>query len=112
MATEKNQVLESTKDDAADMSRLGQGQELKRTFKRVSTLGFALINVLTWPSVIGLAVYSLINGGLAVCQRQSGSRTWLITILGNNMVVCLRLAFDVSRGRIIGRYGFHGTIEV
>lgn len=67
MATEKSIVLDSSKHDVADMSRLGQGQELKRTFKRVSTLGFALINVLTWPSVIGLAVYSLINGGLAVC---------------------------------------------
>lgn len=79
MATEKNMVLESTKDDAADMSRLGQGQELKRTFKRVSTLGFAIINVFTWPSVIGLAVYSLINGGLAVCQQESDTRmTWLI----------------------------------
>ncbi|KAF7535331.1 hypothetical protein G7054_g5472 [Neopestalotiopsis clavispora] len=65
MATEKSIVFDSSKNDVADMSRLGQGQELKRTFKRVSTLGFALINVLTWPSVTGLTVYSLINGGLA-----------------------------------------------
>jgi choline transport protein len=55
-----------SKEDAADMYRLGQKQELKRTFHQFSILGFSLIAVLTWPSVTGLAVYSLINGGLAV----------------------------------------------
>jgi hypothetical protein len=89
MATEKSIVFDSSKNDVADMSRLGQGQELKRTFKRVSTLGFALINVLTWPSVTGLAVYSLINGGLAVCFH-------------NGLVQERRAAYDYARER----YGY------
>jgi choline transport protein len=54
---------ESTRDDVADMRRLGKKQELKRNFRKFSTLSFATIIMATWEVLLVANSQALTNGG-------------------------------------------------
>lgn len=51
--------------DAQDMRRLGNKQELQRNFHALAVLGVSSIIVQTWAGIIVSMPYSLINGGRA-----------------------------------------------
>jgi choline transport protein len=54
---------DSTRDDVADMRRLGKKQELKRNFRKFSTLSFATIIMATWEVLLVANAQALTNGG-------------------------------------------------
>ncbi|SMR44927.1 unnamed protein product [Zymoseptoria tritici ST99CH_3D1] len=51
--------------DEVDMSRMGKKQELRRTFKFVSIVGFVTILQATWENVLLANWFGLYNGGTA-----------------------------------------------
>lgn len=62
-----NEVLVKggTYEDAADMTRLGKRQELRRNFTFLSIAGFVMILQSSWESTLLVASYGLTNGGTA-----------------------------------------------
>lgn len=54
-----------TSADAADMSRMGKKQELRRNFKFVGIVGFVTILQATWENVLLSNWFGLYNGGTA-----------------------------------------------
>jgi amino acid permease len=54
---------DSTREDIADMARLGKKQELKRNFRKFSTLSFATIIMATWEVLLVANAQALTNGG-------------------------------------------------
>ncbi|EON64232.1 hypothetical protein W97_03463 [Coniosporium apollinis CBS 100218] len=53
------------KHDEKDMSRMGKKQELRRNFRRMSTLSFTSLIMATWEFVLISNLYGMIDGGLA-----------------------------------------------
>ena len=62
-----------TNQDDADMHRLGKRQRLNRNFHSLSILGLTCVVMGTWLGMITASTFSLINGGMAVCEASPGS---------------------------------------
>ena len=58
-------IKTGTADDAVDMHRMGRTQEFRRNFRSFSILGLSSVIMATWGAILGSAIFSLINGGLA-----------------------------------------------
>lgn len=54
-----------TAGDVRDMCRLGKAQLLRRNFRFFSIFSFTMILLSTWETMLGLAAFSLGNGGTA-----------------------------------------------
>ena len=54
-----------TRHDVHDMNRMGKRQELRRSFRFVSIVGFVMVLQSTWEGVLLAAQYGLVNGGTA-----------------------------------------------
>lgn len=55
----------ATASDTQDMLRMGKTQETRRNFKHLSIIGFAMVLLSTWETVLATAVFGLSNGGTA-----------------------------------------------
>ncbi|RMZ85559.1 hypothetical protein DV737_g597, partial [Chaetothyriales sp. CBS 132003] len=54
-----------TADDQRDMYRMGKAQEMRRNFRFVSILGFTMLVMCSWETMLGTSIIGLINGGTA-----------------------------------------------
>jgi amino acid permease len=55
----------ATTEDTQDMLRMGKKQETRRNFRSVTILGFCLVILSIWETVLATAVFALSNGGTA-----------------------------------------------
>lgn len=55
----------ATTEDARDMLRMGKTQETRRTFRSITILGFCMVILSTWETVLATSVFALSNGGPA-----------------------------------------------
>jgi choline transport protein len=52
-----------TAKDQKDMWRMGKAQEMRRNFRFVSILGFTMLVMCSWETMLGTSIIGLINGG-------------------------------------------------
>jgi choline transport protein len=55
----------ATSEDARDMLRMGKTQETRRNFRSITILGFSLVILSSWETVLATSVFALSNGGTA-----------------------------------------------
>jgi hypothetical protein len=55
----------STTNDTHDMLRMGKTQETRRNFRSVTILGFCLVILSIWETMLATSVFALLNGGTA-----------------------------------------------
>lgn len=55
----------ATSEDARDMLRMGKTQETRRNFRSITILGFCLVILSSWETVLATSVFALSNGGTA-----------------------------------------------
>jgi choline transport protein len=56
---------DATSDDARDMYRMGKTQETRRNFRSITIMGFCMVILSTWETVLATSVFALSNGGTA-----------------------------------------------
>lgn len=61
MMTEKG----ATTEDTRDMLRMGKTQETRRNFRSATILGFCLVILSMWETMLATSVFALSNGGTA-----------------------------------------------
>jgi amino acid permease len=54
-----------TTADAHDMHRMGKTQETRRNFRSITILGFCIVLLSTWETILATSVFALANGGTA-----------------------------------------------
>lgn len=56
---------DATSADAHDMRRMGKTQETRRNFRSITILGFCMVILSTWETILATSVFALANGGTA-----------------------------------------------
>jgi len=56
---------DATTADAHDMHRMGKTQETRRNFRSITILGFCIVLLSTWETILATSVFALANGGTA-----------------------------------------------
>lgn len=56
---------DTTTADAHDMHRMGKTQETRRNFRSITILGFCIVLLSTWETILATSVFALANGGTA-----------------------------------------------
>lgn len=101
--------LDSTRNDARDMQRLGRKQELRRNFRSLSMLSFTIIVQATWEFVLVLVFGVWIGVQLLMrIQIPDSGLDWRWT-RGNDLVVCMDHVRLHANRRQSRRDGFNGS---
>jgi amino acid permease len=56
---------DATIADVHDMHRMGKTQETRRNFRSITILGFCIVLLSTWETILATSVFALANGGTA-----------------------------------------------